>query len=558
MKTTNKVSVQNLVDICYAKGLRDIVFSPGSRNAPLVIAFNADDRFEVYCIPDERVAAFYALGISLSKRIPCMLCCTSGTAALNYAPAIAEAYYQNIPLLMLTAVRPEDKIDQGIGQSMRQKNVYDNYIRGSFQLSSNTDMYTINQNKRIVTNAVDLSVIEEGPVHINIPLDEPLYNLSEKVEIKDKITPITSLIVKNHNFELEESLTDIWKTYKRKIIILGQGIRNPELEKNLNLLVQRADVILLTETCANVYCDNSIQCIDRVLTGVVDNEEDYRPDLLVYLHGQIISKKIIRYFTDYPATHQWYVDPYKSQDTFESITSYIQCRNSAFVEYLVKVSSPNNNNYNDSWNKLNSQIKQSHKKIIPQVAYSDLKVFDFILSNVPQDTVLHMSNSSSVRYVQLFDQRKDIEYHANRGVSGIDGCTSTSMGFSSATQRSNLLITGDISFFYDSNAFWHPHLPKNLKIILINNGGGGIFRIIDGPTDSGHVEQFFEAHHTLEAGQFALTYGLEYYKAEDMNSLQSEFRKFIESTNSSIQLLEIKTPRLENSAILKKYFESLI
>jgi len=558
MKTTNKKRIQNLVEICYAKGLRDIVFSPGSRNAPLVIAFNCDDRFNVFCIPDERVAAFYALGISLKKRISCMLCCTSGTAALNYAPAIAEAYYQNIPLLMLTADRPENKIDQGIGQSMRQNNVYNNYVHGSYQLSSEEDTYTINQNNRIIITGIDLSLSKQGPVHINIPLKEPLYNLEDRSDFELEVSTISTLHNQRKPFKLNNEFQDIWTIAKRKIIILGQGIVNPELESKLNQLIKNDEIILLTETCANVYCDDSIQCIDRVLTGVVGNEEEYRPDLLIYLHGQIISKKIIRYFTDYPAEHQWYVDPNKSQDTFESLTSHISTDNLNFVNHLCLLSSPNDSSFNNSWLSLNKKIKISHEAIVPTIPYSDLKVFDFLLSELPQDSVLHMSNSSSVRYVQLYDQRKDIEYHANRGVSGIDGCTSTTMGFSKVSEKMNLLITGDVSFFYDSNAFWHPHLPTNLKIILINNGGGGIFRIIEGPNSSGHLEQFFEAHHTLEAEQFSKTYGLEYYRADSMTSLKESYKNFIESDNQSIQLLEIITPRLENSDVLQNYFKSLL
>jgi len=463
MKTTNKPSIRSLIDICFQRGLRDIVFSPGSRNAPLVIGFNADDRFTTYCIPDERVAGFFALGISLKKQIPCMLCCTSGSASLNYAPAICEAYYQNIPLLVLTADRPEDKIDQGVGQSMRQKDVYVNYINGSYQISSSQDAYSLSQNIRIVNEAISLSFSKNGPVH----------------------------------------------------------------------------------------------SIDRVLTGVSQNEELYRPDLLIYIGGQIISKKIIRYFSDFSADKQWYINPDKVQDTFESLTDHIATDTISFVQSLVELDSPNLKSYNYKWYELNDSIHIGHKSYFSNIAFSDLAVFNFLLTHIPDNSVLHVSNSSAIRYVQLFDQRKDLVYHANRGVSGIDGSTSTAMGYSHVSDKQNIFITGDISFFYDSNAFWHPHQPKNLKVILINNSGGGIFRIIDGPSSSEHLEQFFEAHHELKAEKFADTYGLEYFKAEDMISLSSVFTEFINNSNTNIQLLEVITPREENSEVLKDYFKSI-
>jgi 2-succinyl-5-enolpyruvyl-6-hydroxy-3-cyclohexene-1-carboxylate synthase len=554
MKTTNKPSIRSLIDICFQRGLRDIVFSPGSRNAPLVIGFNADDRFTTYCIPDERVAAFFALGISLKKQIPCMLCCTSGSAALNYAPAICEAYYQNIPLLVLTADRPENKIDQGVGQSMRQKDVYVNYVNGSYQISSSIDAYALSQNMRIVNEAISLSFSKNGPVHINVPLLEPLYLLSEHIsETHHLNTPIDN----TYRFTLDHNLKDIYLSSKKKIVIVGQSVPIDKLQDLLSIISNREDIVLLTETCANIYTSKGIQCIDRVLTGVSQNEEMYRPDLLIYIGGQIISKKIIRYFTDLPADKQWYINPDKVQDTFESLTNHIATDTLSFVESLVELDSPNLKSYNDQWHELNDRIRINHKSYFDNIAYSDLAVFNYLLAHIPDNNVLHVSNSSAIRYVQLFDQRKDLVYNANRGVSGIDGSTSTAMGYSHASKKQNIFITGDISFFYDSNAFWHPHQPNNLKVILINNSGGGIFRIIDGPSTSEHLEQFFEAHHELKAEKFADTYGLEYFKAEDMESLSSVFPEFINSSNPNIQLLEVITPRTENSEVLKDYFKAI-
>lgn len=555
MKTTKKPSIRNLVDICYKRGLRDIVFSPGSRNAPLVIAFNADDRFTTYCIPDERVAGFFALGISLQKQIPCMLCCTSGSAALNYAPAICEAYYQSIPMLVLTADRPENKIDQGVGQSMRQKNMYTNYVNGSYQLSSKTDTYALEQNKRIVNQAINLSYHRNGPVHINIPLVEPLYQL---IEI-DNIQSFESLSVEKNIVEyiLDPQLKDIYSHSDKKVIIVGQSTPNEQVQDLLNILSNRSDIILLTETCANIFDYKGIQCIDRVIAGVERNKESYRPDLLIYIGGQIISKKIIRYFTDFQADNQWYINPDKVQDTFESITQHIATDTISFLQSLVKIDSPNHKPFNNSWYELNSMIRSKHKKYFIKIEYSDLAVFNFLLKHIPENSILHVSNSSAIRYVQLFDQRKDLIYHANRGVSGIDGSTSTAMGYSYVSNKQNIFITGDISFFYDSNAFWHPHQAKNLKVILINNGGGGIFRIIDGPDTSEHLEQFFEAHHELKAQKLAETYGLEYLMAEDMESLSVSFKEFINNQSDTIQLLEIMTPRENNSLVLKDYFKAI-
>ena len=399
-----------------------------------------------------------------------------------------------------------------------------------------------------------LSFSKNGPVHINIPLVEPLYLLSEYLA---ETHQLNTQIENAYSFKLEPRLKDIYLSSEKKIVIVGQSFPIDKLQDILNTISNKEDIVLLTETCANIYTSKGIQCIDRVLTGVSQNEEMYRPDLLIYIGGQIISKKIIRYFSDFPADKQWYVNQDKVQDTFETLTDHIATDTLSFVQSLAELNSPNHKSYIDKWYELNHSIRIGHNSYIRNIAFSDLAVFNFLLTHIPEYNVLHVSNSSAIRYVQLFNQRKDLVYHANRGVSGIDGSTSTAMGYSIVSDKQNIFITGDISFFYDSNAFWHPHQPNNLKVILINNSGGGIFRIIDGPSTSEHLEQFFEAHHELKAEKFADTYGLEYFKAEDMKSLTSVFTEFINSSKPNIQLLEVVTPRKENSEVLKDYFKTI-
>jgi len=556
MATTNKKSVARLLEICHLHGLYQVVFSPGSRNAPMVIAFTNDDRFSCISIPDERVAAFYAMGISQKTRIPTIICCTSGTASLNYAPAICEAYYQGIPMLILTADRPVEKIDQGIGQSMRQKNVYDNYTVGSFQFRQEaTIAYDIRYNDSIVDQAIRLTINHEGPVHINVPLEEPLYGLDTDIDTSDiNIQPVHRI---RKEYILDDRSLEIWKSSVRKIFILGQGIPDDEFSRLLSQKVSNSEIILLTETCSNAYVDGSVQCIDRFLEGVKANEESYRPDLLIYMGGQIISKKIKKYFTDYSAKHQWYVSIEKAKDTFESLTYHHRIDKKSFLQSISRLESPNDPSFQSLWNNTNREIKLKHDQLIQSLPYSDMSIFSYLMKAIPEGAVLHLSNSTVVRYVQLFDQRKDLVYHANRGVSGIDGCTSTAMGYASVSDKENYLITGDLSFFYDSNAFLHHHLPPNLKIILINNHGGGIFRIIDGPSSSDRLDQFFEATHNWEAEKLAEFYNIHYSRAEDLESFDHAFQKVKESDASNIHLLEVITPRLQNSDVLKGYLVDL-
>ena len=553
---SDKHSINHLVRICELKGIKDIVFSPGSRNAALILAFNQSDVIQCHIVPDERVAAFVALGMSIQSGVATVICCTSGTAALNYAPAIAEAYYQGVPLIVLTADRPVEWIDQGIGQSMRQQNLYVNYIKGSYQyLQEAKDENAIWYNDRILNEAINKSyALQSGPVHINIPFAEPLYNRIEPPEevslnLFDEIQISHSLSGKDL-----DSLLDIWRTSKRKIILLGQLQKDDALEQALNTFIRRDDIILLSETCSNLNINNHIECIDRVITTFEGNEDKIRPDLLISIGGPVISKKIKRLFQNNKPTHHWYVNPSESQDTYQSLSLHLKISGLQFLHHLSPVSSPNNDDFQSIWKERNHTLKIRHQKFLNQCIFSDLKVFDIVLSHLPENACVHTSNSTSVRYLQLFDRNETALYQANRGVSGIDGCTSTALGYALKSDRLNVLISGDIAFFYDSNAFWQKAKPANLKIIVINNGGGGIFRIIDGPSTTDQLEEFFEARHKTNARHLAAMHDLDYMSINDIDSLESNVIRFFEKTSETISILEIFTPPAINDQVLKDYF----
>ncbi len=558
MITTDKQSIARLVYICEKRGIKNIVFSPGSRNAALIIAFTKNPHFNCFNIPDERVAAFFAMGMALQTQVSTIICCTSGTAALNYAPAICEAYYQRIPLFVITADRPVELIDQGIGQSMRQKDVYRNYIDYSAELIQEAHLAEdLIHNDQLVNLCLDTAIFQKGPVHLNCPFHEPLYSLKEYVSFDNVIVNQKKDEKVATEFSLMTPLEDVWKNSKKKMLIVGQGQIDQDLKNSLDTLVAQGEIVLLTETCSNIYVDGAIHNIDRVINSITkQNNNAFCPDLLVYLGGQIISKRIKKLFSHHENVEQWHVGPSKSRNTFGRLTAFIRSESVPFLNAVSALSSPNNEDYQNSWHALNLAVLKLHEAYFQKETYSDLHVFQTLLKCLPNDVVLHMANSTVVRYVQLCNQRADIIYQANRGVSGIDGCTSTAIGYSYFSERNNVLITGDVSFLYDSNAFWHHHHPRNLKIVLINNQGGGIFRIIDGPSDTQALATHFEAHHQYDGQHIANMYALDYTcvdSMEDFNKVLPEFFK----TNSGMALLEVKTPREQNDVTLKSYFDSI-
>ncbi len=556
--SSDKASVTRLVEICYKFGVEDVVFSPGSRNAPLVVSFVESDQFSTYCIPDERSAAFYALGMSLQTKRTTIICCTSGSAVLNYAPAISEAYYQGIPLLVLTADRPSEWIDQGIGQCIRQNDIYANYIKASHTLIQEAKAQEdIERNDKIVSTALSESQSGfKGPVHINIPLAEPLYGTMTLADgdLLDINANIHESRPQEHDV-LSNELKEIWSSSERKLVLFGLSDPNKELESLLKELVFSDQIVLLTETGSNCYVEDAVQTIDRLITGVTDASL-YQPDLVISIGGPVVSKKIKSLFLNNKPRNHWHISLDSAKDTFKSLTHYLHSDANAIIKALKEIKSVNTVDFQRTWIETNKRLKSAHESYMSHCAYSDFKVFARVLNQIPDNAVLHMGNSTVVRYVQLFDQNPEIEYYGNRGVSGIDGCTSTALGFTIKSDRLNICITGDIAFHYDVNAFWNPHLPKGFRLLIINNNGGGIFRIIPGPGSTRQLKQYFESYQETNASKLAEHYGLSYYTAHDEDTLTQELSHFFDNS-PDIKVLEIFTPREVNDKVLAGYFEAI-
>ena len=510
--TSNIKTVQNIVELCFLKGVEDVIISPGSRNAPLTIAFNQRNKFNCYSIVDERSAAFFALGVAQQKRKPVVVVCTSGSAAVNYYPAVVEAFYQNLPLVVITADRPQQWIDQGVGQTIRQENVFQNHILFSANLSE--DDKKLNYNNRLINNALNKCLDKniKGPVHINVPLSEPLYNTLEvgNVDVKDIIVFNTVSKLSNHQLQ---TIKDKIESKSRVLLLSGTNYPDQNLNDSLTKLTELSNVVLLTETTSNIDAKNNIACIDKVLNTVSNSEKEILlPDLVITFGGAIVSKMIKNWLLENDVEH-WHISKsIDHKDTFNHLTTIIE---SSPVDFFNHLSSFNlkdiKSGFADHWNKIYLSKSEKHKQFFEKSnKFSDLYVFERIFELVPKDIQLQLSNSSVIRYAQLFEHKKKNQF-ANRGTSGIDGSTGTAIGAAVAlSPKPVLFITGDISFFYDSNSLWNNAIPNNFKIILINNSGGGIFKIIPGPAKSKELDKFFVTKHNLKAKDLANTFDFEY------------------------------------------------
>ena len=560
MKLSSKLVVRDLVEVLAQKGVKHVVISSGSRNAPLTLSFNRHSNFKCYSIVDERCAAFFALGMAQQTKVPVVICCTSGSAVLNYSPAIAEAYYQKIPLLILTADRPGEWIDQMDGQTIRQSNIYSNYIKGSFdfpvEVNNEHDRWYI---QRMSNEAIELTQFPEpGPVHINMPFREPLYEVKDySNEELPKLFETTKTLLELPEGEVN-NLRQEWQSYNRILVITGLLHPNEALNSVLNDISNQKNVAILTETTSNVFGKYFNRSIDRVLVGIEGKEEDYVPDLLVTLGGPVVSKKVKVFLRENKPSAHWHINASNdSVDTYQSLTRIIPLSPEKILRFLTGFEVQSN--YRDKWLEKDSSLQTVYKEFVQKVEFCDLKVFETVLNHIPGESHLQLANSTVVRYSNLFDQpsQNKLRCFSNRGTSGIDGTLSTAIGAALISDEPTTVITGDLSFFYDSNALWIKPFPQNLKIILINNKGGGIFRIIDGPSKIDELEPFLEAKHDLNAEYIAKTFSINYVFCDNQTDLIYWLKDMYISNLDKASLLEISTENELNPEILKRYFRLL-
>lgn len=550
---TEKIWIRDIAEICAAKGVGYAVISPGSRSAPLVIAFNRHPSIKCLQVIDERSAAFFALGIAQQSGKPVALICTSGSAALNYAPAIAEAYYQRVPLIVFTADRPDELIDQRDGQTIRQKDLYHNYIRKNFNLPVNgeneDDRWYSN---RMISEAINSSLFPVGgPVQVNVPLREPLYNLKEYTDYAiPKIIENIPVVFSLSEAEAKK-LQKAWSSFKRKLLLAGASLNNG-ITDHIKELAKDPSVVILTESTSNLSLKEAIPCIDPVLEAMPNDKSLFRPDLVVTIGGEIISKKIKAFLRlNKPAEH-WHVDVSADHvDTFKCLTKVIALQAPDFLN-VMSGASQQTSTYHHTWMRVYERAMKVREDVLKRSPFCDLTVFDVLMKSLPDECNLHLGNSTPVRYANLFELNPTIKVNCNRGTSGIDGTVSTAAGAAYVNGKLTVLITGDISFFYDSNALWNRHLPGNLKIIVINNSGGNIFRIIPGPSTLNELEDFFETRQEQSVEQLAKAFSLSYFFCDDMTTLKQQLKVFFASRDKA-SILEVKTPNDVSASVLREY-----
>ncbi len=534
----NYTVLNHLPAIAYAYGVRRAVICPGSRSAPLALSFSRFGKIECISVADERSAAFMALGMAQETNLPVVLICTSGTAVLNFYPAIAEAFYRNIPLLILTADRPEEWIDRLDGQTIRQKNIFEKHICQSISLEE-----ALYENQLAFANNIDAAIQYSlsplpGPVHINFPFWEPFYPGRETAVVYPTIEE--KLI---HEKPVEPSANLQLEHYSKPLIVVGQHPPDEEFQLQVSMLAEQLNCPILADICSNIQHPNVIHYQDALLRNA---DASFAPDLLISCGGAFTSKLVKQFLRNNPAqTHiRIYPDSGMGQP-FSHVTHQIHG-----LEQL-KNSPTSDGNYLYLLKGEQEEAVDAMGVLMGRMPWSEMKAAELFIREFPYEGSLHVANSMPVRWVDIFKPQGKVKIYANRGTSGIDGCTSTAVGAALAGSGQHVLLTGDMAFFYDINGLWLEQLPANLKIVVLNNQGGGIFRLIDGPKQQPELERLFELKHNRTAKGVAEMFGIDYMKAENEIELTKQLKLFF--AHPKLCILEVFTDPEQNGKVFESY-----
>lgn len=547
-----KKGIYDIAEICRYHGVETAILCPGSRCAPLTLAFSRTSGILCHSIVDERSAAFVALGIAETSLKPVVLVCTSGSAVLNFAPALAEAYYRNIPLVVLTADRPRRLVNQHDGQTMNQPNVYANYIRESFDIGG--EIHTADE-LAFLHSTVNAALIrakaDMGPVHVNIAFEEPLYHLAAL----EKQPRFISYFSEDRD-ELSH-LENSPDSYGKWLVLVGSRKRN---EAENQLLEQLASKIpVLAEAVSNTGW-GSICNANEIIRFLREEEKtDCAPEVLVTLGDGIVSKNVKAFLRKYKPKKHIHISPRGEViDTYQSLTDVWAMPVWKGLALLAEFQEKQNTDISflQRWSLVAEQTKEKVEKLTENLPYGDMSAIHFVMRHLPKGVLLHVANSMSVRYVNIFADNFDGEIFCNRGTSGIDGSISTALGNAVGSGKRVWVITGDLSFQYDGNALWNNLPAGNMRIIVVNNSGGGIFRLIDGPSSVPEITERFETRIQSSARHKAEQYGLDYFSCHSKESLEEVWQNFSAEEGAS-KILEIFTSPEQNEIQFKSFIQQL-
>lgn len=550
---SNKKNVLQLAALLKAHGVKKMVLCPGSRNAAIVHTLVNMEDFVCYPVTDERSAGFFAIGLSLQGGGPVAVCCTSGSALLNLHPAVAEAFYQQVPLIVISADRPAAWIGQMDGQTLPQPGVFGSLVK----LSVNLPEVQTEEDEWFCNRLINEAILEtthhgKGPVHINVPVSEPIYRFTAKTlpEVR-VITRYQGLSVYDRDYN---GLIERLNKYNKRMIVVGQ--------MNLIYLFEKKYVkplskhfAWLTEHLGNRTVPGiPVKNFDAAVYSMApERKNELSPEILITYGGHIVSGQLKKYLRNHPPREHWHIAADgKIADLYGCLTTVIEMDPFEFLEKIAFLLDNRPISYPLMWENYCKTIPE------PEFPYSEMAVIGKLIRSLPEPSALHLANSSTVRYAQLFTVSPEVEVCCNRGVNGIEGSLSTAVGYAAASDKLNFIVIGDLSFFYDMNALWNRNYSANIRILLLNNEGAEMLHTLPGMDESSRSRRFVTAEHHATAKGWAEECGFFYMKVTGAEELEEAMRRFtVTETASRPMILEAFTDKETDTALLREYYHSL-
>lgn len=557
---SDKENINILTAALAQSGVRHAVVCPGSRNTPIVHNLSAHPSISCHPVTDERSAGFYALGISQALGMqPVAVCVTSGSALLNLAPAVAEAYYQHAPLVVVSADRPERWIGQLDGQTLPQPGALGGMVRKSVQLPEPSTDEERWHCRRLVCEALYAATLRSpAPVHINVPISEPLF--SRGADVLPQVRPYRLFRPQTAEVDLESMPAALLES-RRLMVVVGQTHHaDHATDRVLTRLARHAAVL-------REALGGRAEGFDLVLAAMHEPSA-LQPDYILYVGDTLVSKRLKAFLRQSQApTALLTTDATCVPDPTMHLADLIECATQEDVGKVLEAlcihfekatthepahqAEAAREAYANNWRTAQDAADRYTETFQPD--YSQMYAVQYLerqLKTLSLPCHVHYANSSAVRLANIYAKHY---VWCNRGVNGIEGSLSTAAGFSLATGDRVLMVTGDLSFFYDQNALWNTEIESNLRILLLNNHGGGIFRSVRGLPDSGAPMSLVAGEHATEARGICLQNGIGYLAARNADEMRQGIDTLLTSESPRPLLLEIFTDSAADAAQLQRY-----
>lgn len=550
---SNLKSVQYVVAMLKVKGINKCVISPGNSHNALVRSIEEDNYFRTYNIVDERSAAFFAIGLIQELKEPVVIMCTAGTALSNYLSGVTEAFYRNLPLIAITADKNPYYINQYEDQTIIQNDIFKNVVKYHVSLpivKDQKDEWYIN---RVLNEAIiEMTHHGNGPIHINVPIDEGKLAIGNS--FNEKKLPSINLI----NRLDKQSSDEMWNSKvnllinKKVLFIYGQDDHiSEEIRENILKISKKINCVFATDNISNLHGEGVVKIAKASLFNKNAQNKELYPDIVISLAGNtVLDLKFQLKRLNYPFEHWIVNESGKVADPFKRLTTVFESSTLNFLKdldkYLGDIES--NNPYLYTWK------TENEKFVVPEFEFSNLYTLKRLIELIPPNSILNLGNSTTIRLSQYFELDETIQVYANRGVNGIDGCVSTYIGQSAATDKLSFLIVGDLTYFYDMNAIWNRHVGNNVRILLSNNSGASLFHFNQGLENYPTLNENVAAEHTTTTKGWAEDQGFKYLYANSKDEFDLALTEFLVEESSQPIIFEIFTEKEKDAKIQHEFY----